>query len=93
MIIQLIIGILVTTGFFLLVNKLRQLEMKLKWWQWAAALVGFLYAIFVFEVIVGFINEGAPRGALVNGMLTGIPGLIYVTLVYRFVLKSLKPTS
>jgi len=93
MIIQLIIGILVTAGFFLLLNKLRQREIKLTWWQWIAVVIGFLYVIFVLEVIVGFISEGVPRGALVNGMLTGIPGLIYVTLVYRFVLKSLKPTS
>jgi len=93
MIIQLIIGILVTAGFFLLVNKLRQQEMKLKWWQWGAVLIGFLYTIFVLEVVVGFISEGAPRGALVNGMLTGIPGLIYFTLVYRFVLQPRRTTS
>jgi hypothetical protein len=92
MIIHLLIGIVVTTAFFLFFNKLKDKEVNLKWWQWAAIMIGFLYAIFVLEVIVGFINEGVPRGALVNGMLTGIPGLIYATLVYRFVLKSLKAT-
>ena len=93
MIIQLLIGILVTTGFFLLFNKLQGKKTKLKWWQWTTIVIGFLYAIFVLEVIVGFIGEGVPRGALVNGMLTGIPGLIYATLVYRFALKSPKITS
>ena len=90
MIIHLLIGIVVTTGFFLFFNKLQEQEKKLKWWQWATIVIGFLYAIFVIEVVVGFISEGVPRGALINGMLTGIPGLIYATLVYRFVLKSPK---
>ena len=93
MIIHIMIGILIATGFWLVYINAQKNELRFSWWQWALTIIGLVYAAFVLEVIAGFLSEGVPRGALVNGMLTGIPGLIYITLVYRFVLKSLKPTS
>jgi len=43
------------------------------------------YAVFVLEVIVGFLGEGAPQAALVMGLLTGIIAIVWGVLLKRFV--------
>ena len=82
---HLLIGAVFTAGFFLLLNKIRKHNMRLTWWQWILTVLGFLYATFVFELVNSFLSEGAPRAALVMGIITGFIAVIWGVLLGRFV--------
>ncbi len=45
-------------------------------WQWLLVFMETLYVIFVLEVIVSFLEEGARKGALVMGTILGFGALI-----------------
>ena len=87
MIIQLLIGVLAMGGMLLLVDYARKHQLPLKWWHWTLTVLGVLYAVFVLEVIVGFLGEGAPQAALVMGLITGVIAVIWGVLLRRFVFK------
>lgn len=84
-IVNLLIGGLAVAAFFLLVNYVHKNELYLKWWQWVLTVMCILYAVFVLELIVGFLAEGAPQAALVMGIITGIFAVIWAVLLGRFV--------
>jgi hypothetical protein len=87
MIIHLLIGALAMTVFFLLVDYVRKREIKLAWWHWTLTVLGIIYTVFVLELIVGFLGEGAPQAALVMGLITGIIAIVWGVLLRRFVFK------
>jgi hypothetical protein len=84
---NLILGALAAAGLFLLINYTRQKKMKLGWWQWSLTILVLLYTVFVFEVIAGFLTEGATQAALVMGLITGILAVIAWVLLARFALR------
>lgn len=83
--IHLFIGALAMAALFLLLDYARKNEITLKWWHWLLTVFGVLYAVFVLELIVGFLAEGAPQAALVMGLITGILAVIWGVLLKRFV--------
>lgn len=83
--IHLFIGALAMAALFLLMGYARKNSLQLKWWHWLLTGLGVLYAVFVLELIVGFLAEGAPQAALVMGLLTGIFAVIWGVLLKRFV--------
>ena len=83
--IHLLIGGFAVGTFFLLLNTVRTRKLRVRWWQWILTVCEFLYSIFVLEVIVGFLYEGAIKGALVAGLLTGILAIVGGVLLGRFV--------
>ncbi len=85
MIIHLFIGALAMAVFALLINYARKNDLGLKWWGWLLTLLGILYGVFVLELIVGFLGEGAPQAALVMGLITGLLAVIWGVLLRRFV--------
>jgi len=82
---DLVIGAVAMAGFLLLFNHVRKNKLILSWWQWALVILGFLYAVFVLEVIVSFIEEGSFQAALVTGTILGIVAVVWGVLVGRFV--------
>ena len=80
-----IVGVAATAVLWLLVTYVRRNELHLNWWRWVLTVLGLAYAVFVIEVIVGFLAEGEPRAALVMGILTGIFAVIWAVLLGRFV--------
>ena len=82
---HLLIGAFIVTVFFLLLNKIRKHNIRLTWWQWILTIFGFLYSAFVFELINSFLSEGAPRAALVMGIITGFVAVVWGVLLGRFV--------
>jgi len=82
---HLLIGAVIAAGFFLLLNKIKKHNMRLTWWQWILTILGFLYTTFVFELINSFLSEGAPRAALVMGIITGFIAVVWGVLLGRFV--------
>lgn len=87
MIAHLLIGALAMAGLLLLVDYTRKNDLHLKWWQWTLTILGLMYAIFVLELIIGFLSEGAPQAALVMGMVTGIVAVVWGVLLGRFVFQ------
>jgi len=87
MIAHLLIGALAMAGLLLLVDYTRKNDLHLKWWQWALTILGLMYAVFVLELIVGFLSEGVPQAALVMGMVTGIVAVVWGVLLGRFVFQ------
>jgi hypothetical protein len=85
MIVHLIIGALAAFTLFGLYNFTQKKDLTISWWQWLLTVLGLLYAVFVLEVIVGFLGEGVPQAALVMGLMTGIVAVIWGVLLGRFV--------
>ena len=82
---HLLIGAILMACFLLIVNHSRKKDLHVRWWQWILTSLAFLYAGFVLEVIVGFLEEGAVRGALVMGIILGVIAAICGALLARFV--------
>ncbi len=69
----------------MLLNYTRRQGLHLAWWGWLLTVLGFLYAVFVLEVIADFWAEGSPQAALVMGITMGIIAVIWGVLLVRFV--------
>ena len=82
---DLMIGAVSMAGFLLFFNHIRESKLTLSWWHWVLVVLGFLYAVFVLEVIVSFLEEGSIQAALVIGTLLGFGAIVWGVLVGRFV--------
>lgn len=80
-----LVGVCATAALWLLAIFVRRNQLHVNWWQWVLTVLGLAYAVFVVEVIVGFLSEGEPRAALVMGILLGIFAVIWAVLLGRFV--------
>jgi hypothetical protein len=80
-----LVGVCVTAALWSLAIFVRRNQLHVNWWQWVLTVLGLAYAVFVVEVIVGFLSEGEPRAALVMGILLGIFAVIWAVLLGRFV--------
>ncbi len=80
-----LIGALSTAAFLFVVGYSRKHGLHIKWWQGALTVLCFAYFIFVLEVIVSFLAEGAARAALVIGIFLGLVAVIWAVLLSRFV--------
>ncbi len=85
---HLVIGSLLTAIFILLILRARKKHLRITWWQWVLTLLGLVYAGFVLEVIVSFLEEGAERAALVMGIILGFIAILWAVLLGRFVFAS-----
>lgn len=85
---EMVIGGIATAGFILLVHSARARALTVTWWQWGLTLLGFLYGVFVLEVVVSFLAEGTPKGAAVMGTILGFIAITWGVLLGRFVFRS-----
>ena len=83
--IHLVIGALMMLGFTLVVSGVRRRGLSISWWQWGLTVLLFLYAVFVCEMVVSFLQEGAGRAALVMGVILGFVAVAWAVLLARFV--------
>jgi len=84
---ELIIGAVAAGGFLLLARFSRERGLTVRWWGWALTLLGFLYGVFVLEIVVEFLREGTPKGAVVMGTIMGFGGIVWAVLLGRFVFR------
>ncbi len=85
---ELFVGAAAALGLFAVVRLARTRSISVTWWQWALTVLCLLYAVFVVEVIVSFLREGTPKGAVVTGTLLGFLAVVWFALLARFVFKS-----
>jgi hypothetical protein len=82
---ELMIGAGAAAGFLILLRYARTRALVISWWQWALTFLGFLYAVFVMEVVVSFFREGTPKGAAVMGTLLGFVAVVWAMVLGRTV--------
>jgi len=82
---ELFVGAAVAIGFYLLVQYTIRRKLTVRWWQWLVTVLGFLYLVFVLEVIVSFLREGTPKAAMVNGAILGFVAIVWAVILLRFV--------
>jgi ABC-type uncharacterized transport system permease subunit len=82
---HIIIGAILTAVFISLLLHVRNKNLRISWWQWILTILGLVYAGFVLEVIVSFLEEGAARAALVMGLALGFIAIVWAVLLGRFV--------
>lgn len=81
---HILIGAVAAAGLLYVVDFARRRSLDLTWWQWGLILLGFIYAVFVLEVIVSFLEEGSVLGALVMGTILGFIAIVWGVLLGRF---------
>ena len=83
--VHIIVGALAMFGFLALLNYTRSSRRLVTWWQWILTVLCFLYFVFVLEMVISFIQEGAPRAALVMGIVLGFAAIVWAVILARFV--------
>ena len=83
--VHILIGAGAMLGFLAVVNYARIRKLSAGWGEWLLTVLGFLYAVFVLEMITSFLQEGAPRAALVMGIILGFIAVVWGVLLARFV--------
>jgi hypothetical protein len=85
MMVNIIIGAFLMTGLLLLINYVRRNKLHIQWWKWVITILGFFYVLFILEIIVSFLFEGAVKAALVIGTILGLTAVAWGVLLGRFV--------
>ncbi len=71
-------------GLLLLVRLAEAREITLSRWQWGVTLLWAVYSAFVLLVVVEFVREGTPKGAVVMGSILGFGAVVGGVLLERF---------
>ena len=82
---ELFVGAVVAAGFFAVTQYASSRRLDVSWWKWLITALGFVYLVFVLEVIVSFLREGSPKAAMVNGAILGFIAVVWAALLSRFV--------
>ncbi len=88
---NILLGIILTTGFFGLYTLSKNRKLILHWWQWLLTIIWLCYTGFAIKLIEGFLSEGAAKAALVMGIIFGFLAVLAGVVLFRFVF--LKPQS
>jgi hypothetical protein len=84
---ELFIGAGAAGVFLLLLRYTKGQGFAVKGWGWGLTLLCLLYSVFVLEVVVEFLREGTPKGAVVMGSLMGFVAVVWAVLLKRFVFQ------
>lgn len=87
-IVHILIGTICT---FLLINAFslaRRRGIKLKAINQVAIIAEIILLLFLMELVVGFVEEGAYRGALVLGSIVSLFAVMGALLIWRFIFSS-----
>ncbi|MGB2907620.1 MAG: hypothetical protein WBB73_10970 [Candidatus Aminicenantaceae bacterium] len=83
--IHILIGAVTTAALIRIIQSTAKRKLAVKWWQWLLVALEYAYVIFVLEVIAGFVEEGAVKGALVMGTVLGFVALAAGFLLARLI--------
>ena len=82
------VGALAMAALWFAVTYSRSHELRLGKGKWLLTILVILYCGFVALVGIGFLKEDAGQAALVVSLIMGVPGVIFVVLLKRFVFVS-----
>lgn len=83
--VELLVGVIATGFFWIVVQWTRTRGLRIAWWQWSLTVSALLYAVLVAEIVIEFLREGTPKGALVVGTIMGFVAVVWAVLLKRFV--------
>ena len=83
-----IVGALAMAAVWLASSHSRNQGIQLGIGKWILTVLVIFYWVFVILMGLGFLDEGAGQAALVMCLITGVPGVVFVVLLKRFVLVS-----
>ena len=82
---ELFVGAVLAVGLYAMIHHATSKGLEVKWWQWLLTVLGFVYLVFVLEVVVSFLREGSPKAAMVNGAILGFVAVVWAVLLARFI--------
>jgi len=82
--VELVLGAVAAVALLLLVQYAKSNALPVRWWQWVLTVLGFLYTVFVAELVLEFLREGTPKGAAVMGTILGFVAVVWAVLLARF---------
>lgn len=85
---DLLLGAIAAATLFLLLQYAERRQLSVVWWQWALTVLNLVYAVFVIKVILSFLDEGMPKGAIVMGSILGFGAVVWAVLLLRFVFSA-----
>ena len=83
----LIIGLVAGTGLLALVLWLRGRNIKVIWYEWLIGAVGLLLLLFTIQNFAGAFAEFEPTVAYMFLLVTGLPSLILLAVVWQLVAR------
>jgi len=90
---DILIGVVATTVFFMLLEYSRRRQLPVRWWGWSLTSAGLLYVVFVIKIITAFLTEGSVKAAVVTGMLLGFFAIVWGVLLQRFIFRRRKESE
>jgi hypothetical protein len=84
---ELIIGAAAAGSLVLLLRLSESRGLAVGGWKWGVTVAGLLYLVFVLMVVVEFLREGTPKGAMVMGTVLGFPAVVWWVLLGRLVFR------
>lgn len=82
---NMIIGAVVISALWLIVSYTNRKGLQVAWWQWLLTILGLVLAALTLASVATFINEGAPKAALIIGGILGLTVIVWGALMGRFV--------
>jgi len=82
-----LIGFVMGGGLVYLQVKLKEMDLKLIWYEWTLTIVGVLLFMFLGQTFVASFGEFEPRAAWMSLLFMGLPIVLIGAVVYRSVQK------
>ena len=82
-----ILGFLMGGGAVMIWQTLKNISMKLVWYEWILLIVSYIAFMFMGQTFIASFQEFEPRAAWLTIAFMGIPILIMAVLLYRSVNK------
>jgi hypothetical protein len=86
----LIIGLILGVSFLGLVMGLRTRKISLSWYEWVIGVLGLGLLLFTIQNYFGSLAEVEPKAANMFLLVTGLPSLILLALVWQLVIRRAK---
>jgi hypothetical protein len=87
-----IIGIVIGALLLGLVAWMRGKNMSLTWYEWFIGVVGLILLLFTIQNFVGSFAELEPTAAWLFLLITGLPALILLAVVWQLAARRNKAT-
>ncbi|MCB2160467.1 hypothetical protein KQH40_00105 [bacterium] len=81
---HIVLGIVITVGFFILRDYARKQQLEIGWWKWSLTALVFAFGAVVLEVIYGFLAERATQAAFLIGVFGILLTVVFGVLLGRF---------
>ena len=84
-----LVGFLMGGGAVLIWHYLKNISIKLKWFEWILSILAFITFMFMSQTFIASFQENEPRAAWLTLVFLGIPILLMGVIIYRSINKRL----